>query len=142
MSDKVALSFIEVCSALRNYQLPDVYAVIVILRGGIVPASLVAYQLDCDLHIVRVNYRNDDNKPVRTEPTFLDEFVLDLPKDSRILLVDDVSVSGKTLEVVRKKIARFQVQTFVLKGRGDHVLFPDIKSCVHWPWKEDVMQIT
>ncbi|NND06764.1 MAG: hypothetical protein HKN87_10325 [Saprospiraceae bacterium] len=142
MSDKVALSFVEICYALRNFKLPETDVVIGIGRGGIIPASLVAFQLKCDLQIVRVNYRNDDNTPVRTKPTFLDEFALDLPVDSRILLVDDVSVSGKTLEVVKEKISQYKVQTFVLKGQGDHVLFPDIKSCVHWPWKEDVMQVT
>ncbi len=140
MSQKVALSFQEICSALENYDLPDTDIVIGIGRGGTVPACLVASKLGCDLLIVRVNYRDDDNKPVRIEPVFLEDLTFSFPPKTKVLLVDDVSVTGKTLEVVKARLNPFPVQTFVLKGRADHVLYPEIKVCVRWPWHETIAQ--
>ncbi|MEM8970289.1 MAG: hypothetical protein AAGE93_27990, partial [Bacteroidota bacterium] len=52
-----------------------------------------------------------------------------------ILLVDDVSVTGKTLKTVKAELAEYRVTTFVLKGKADLVVFPDIGTCVDWPWK-------
>lgn len=141
MSQKKALSFVEITSALRSLPLPQVDVVVGIGRGGIVPASLVASKLGCELHIVRVNYRDDDNKPVRPTPTFLEDVSFSLPANTRILLVDDVSVTGKTLTAVQERLDGFNVQTFVMKGKGDYVLFPDIKTCVQWPWHEKPVQL-
>jgi hypoxanthine phosphoribosyltransferase len=51
------------------------------------------------------------------------------------LLVDDVSVTGKTLEEARSLFKGNHITTFVFKGKADFVLLPDIKDCVDWPWK-------
>ena len=138
MSHKLSLSFKEISEAFRRFALPETDLVIGIGRGGVVPATLAAYQLGCELQIVRVNYRDDENQPVRFQPEFLEDFYINLKKGKRILLVDDVSVTGKTLELVKEKLPDYQVKTFVMKGKADHVLFPDIKTCVHWPWKETI----
>ena len=53
-----------------------------------------------------------------------------------ILLVDDVSVSGKTMAVALSQLKGLSVKTFAMKGKADYVLFPDIQDCVKWPWKE------
>lgn len=136
MTQKISLSFKEISAAFRRFPLPETDLVVGIGRGGVVPASLAAHQLGCELQIVRVNYRDDDNHPVRFQPEFLQDFSLGLAEGKRILLVDDVSVSGKTLAIVKEKLSAYSVTTFVMKGKADYVLFPDIKTCVHWPWKE------
>ncbi len=141
MAEKISLSFKEISAALHRFSLPSADLVIGIGRGGIVPASLVAHQLRCGLHIVQVNYRDDDNQPARVQPEFLQDFSLNIEKNQKILLVDDVAVSGKTLEVVKDKLKAHTVQTFVLKGKADYVLFPDIKTCVNWPWKEPITHV-
>jgi hypoxanthine phosphoribosyltransferase len=51
------------------------------------------------------------------------------------LVVDDVSVSGKTLEKARQLLAGNEVKTLTLKGNADYVIFPEIRDCVKWPWK-------
>jgi len=51
------------------------------------------------------------------------------------LLVDDVSVTGKTLKCAVENLQDYTVYTFVLKGKADYVLFPEINTCVEWPWK-------
>src|SRR5690606_26983449 len=107
MSNKVSLSFASISAALHQFSFPETDLVIGIGRGGIVPASLVAHQLRCALHIVHVNYRNDDNQPVRFQPEFLHTFSPNLEKNMKILLVDDVSVTGKTLAIVKEKLAGY-----------------------------------
>ena len=134
MDTKVPVSFVKISKALARFTFPPADIVIGIGRGGIVPASLVAHQLDLPLFIASVNYRDDRNQPIRESPEFLDVFPASFPKGSRILLVDDVAVTGKTLALLKKTLKDYPVNTFVLKGKADFVLFPDIKTCVHWPW--------
>ena len=88
------------------------------------------------MSLIRINYRAEDNSPQRDAPEILEPFKL--PADvKRILLVDDVSVSGQTLETAKKLLTGYDVTSFVLKGKGDLVVFPEIGECVAWPWKLD-----
>ena len=133
MSAKVALSFTDISRRLKALPLPDVDLVIGIARGGVVPASLAAYQLDRPLQVIRVQYRADDNQPLHDTPVLLSQ--PPLPEAPlRILLVDDVCVSGSTMAAARAALAGHEVVTLVCKGRGDFVLFPEISECVAWPW--------
>jgi hypoxanthine phosphoribosyltransferase len=94
----------------------------------------VAHQLELPLRLLRINYRAPDNSPRHSVPTLLAK-IPPLPVGARILLVDDVSVSGQTLELARDLLKTHKVITFTLKGKADYVLFPKIASCVNWPWK-------
>jgi len=135
-SNRLSLSFKEISDALSDFVLPPTDLVIGIGRGGVVPASLTAFKLKCDMQIVEVNYRNDQNNPVRPSPTFLANFSIKDQSVRRILLVDDVSVSGSTMNLVKARLSDYDVTTFVMKGNADFVLFPDIRSCVNWPWSQ------
>jgi uncharacterized protein len=53
-----------------------------------------------------------------------------------ILLVDDVSVTGATLETAEKLLPNFQVTTLVIKGKADFVLYPDVRACILLPWRD------
>ncbi len=135
MSDKVTLDFVTISQALKNVQLPPVDCVVGIAEGGIVPAALLAHQLALPLQLLWINYRAPDNSPRRSAPELLVENVPLLPDGARILLVDDVSVSGQTLSLARSLLKQYEVVTFTLKGQADFVLFPEIAACVNWPWK-------
>lgn len=135
MEQKAHISFQTISRAIRVFPFPAADLVIGIGRGGIVPASLVAHQLQCELKIVNVNHRDDNNHPLHDMPVFIHDFTPDFDSNTRILLIDDVSVTGKTLAVVKLKLKDFDVNTFVLKGKADFVLFPEIRTCVNWPWK-------
>ena len=141
MGHKTSLSFTTVSEALRAFSLPQTDCVIGIGRGGVVPASLIAHQLGCDLHIVQVNYRDDDNRPTYQHPRWIQDTVPDFRPDTRVLLVDDVSVSGQTLATVSARLKDFTVTTLVLKGKADLVVFPDLATCVHWPWKTELHEV-
>ncbi|HEX8531858.1 MAG TPA: phosphoribosyltransferase [Cytophagales bacterium] len=131
---KTPLSFLEISRRLRALPLPEVDLVLGIATGGTVPASLAAHQLGCDMLLVHVNYRDEGNVPRYPAPVL---FTLPpLPEGRRrILLVDDVSVSGKTMAAVLPLLAGHEVITLVMKGKADYVLFPEVRTCVQWPWQ-------
>lgn len=133
IKEKVALSFLEIRARLVQLELPEVDLVVGIATGGSIPASLVAYKLNRTLALVRLNYRAENNTPQHLQPLLQAPF--QPPEAQRVLLVDDVSVSGRTLGVARALLPHCQITTLVLKGRADVVLFPEIERCVSWPWK-------
>ncbi|MBW7916782.1 MAG: phosphoribosyltransferase [Trueperaceae bacterium] len=131
---KVALPFTEIARRIAAAELPRVDLVIGVATGGVVPAALLAYRLGVPLARFDINYRAPDNSPRRPAPELL--AAPSLPQaGTRVLLVDDVTVSGQTLGLARALLAGCEVTTLALKGRGaDIVLFPEVASCVAWPW--------
>lgn len=130
----VPLSFKQITERLKKLDLPEFDLVIGIGSGGIPPATFVAFHLNTELQVMTMNYRDEKNNPRYDEPQLLNKPEWDL-KDKKILLVDDVSVSGKTMEAAKAQLAGFNVTTLAMKGKADYVLFPDVKECVKWPWK-------
>lgn len=133
--EKQLLSFTDISKALYQFRFPEVDFVIGIATGGIYPAVMIAHQLKLDFGFLHIHFRDADNKPLYNEPRILSNPIENLDKAKRILLVDEVSVSGKTMEKAKELLTDFDVQTFVLKGKADMVLFPDVRSCIIWPWK-------
>ncbi|WP_299432258.1 phosphoribosyltransferase [uncultured Meiothermus sp.] len=130
---KVKLEFHTISQRLQSLMLPTVDVVVGIARGGIVPASMVAHQLGVPLVLLHLNYRDDHHKPHRPQPQLLKPLNFD-PTGKHILLVDDVSVTGATLQVAQAYLKGATLTTLTLKGRADWVLFPEIRECVDWPW--------
>lgn len=140
------LAFARIAERLRVADLPPRDAVDVVVavgRGGGVPGALVAYQLGKPLRLLRLTFRDDANAPRAAAP----EPLGDVPdvRGQRVVLVDDVTVSGATLRRARELLGAAQVVTVAFKGRpgsADVVLFPDVPTCVRWPWAEDVADPT
>jgi hypoxanthine phosphoribosyltransferase len=130
----VTISFKEIIERLKNLDLPEFDLVIGIGSGGIPPAAFVAFHLNTELQVISMNYRDEENKPRYNEPVLLKKPEWELEK-KRILLVDDVSVSGKTLDSALKILEGYNVKTLVMKGKADYSLFSDVRDCVKWPWK-------
>ena len=133
--DKVDVSLAEIEDRLAALAFPDLDMIVAIASGGRVPAGLIARRLELSLKIIEIKYRMADNKPLYDQPRLIsaDEF----PAETRrLLLVDDVSVSGKTMQTARQFLSGHTITTFVLKGKADYVLFPEIRSCVNWPWHQ------
>ena len=129
------LNFADISDRLKQLILPPTDLVIGVGRGGIVPAAMVAHQLGCEMQVVQVNYRDDENTPRYDLPRILSALTLPHSQSLRLLIVDDVSVSGKTLDVVKQLFSAHSITTLVCKGKADYVLYPEIRECVHWPWK-------
>ena len=134
MTTKVKLEFHTISQRLREAPLPMVDLVVGIGRGGIVPATMVAHQLGVRLVVLRLNYRDDDNKPRRPAPELIEPVSTDL-QGKRVLLVDDVSVSGATLNKAKEILTGANITTLTFKGKADIVLFPEVRECVDWPWR-------
>ncbi|WP_114750081.1 phosphoribosyltransferase [Pleomorphovibrio marinus] len=136
-STKPLVPFEEVSKAIRSQDYPPVDLVVGIGSGGTIPATLVAFHLKVPLRVLWVNYRDEENQPVRPQPEFTVPFLeQELPSKGNILLVDDVAVSGKTLEKVMNSLPEsLNITTLVLKGKADIVLLPHLSTCVKWPWK-------
>jgi uncharacterized protein len=130
----VPVSFKEITKRLKNINLPEFDLVIGIGSGGIPPAAFVAFYLNAELQVMSMNYRDEDNTPRYDEPLLLQKPDWNL-EGKRILLVDDVSVSGKTMNAALKILEGCNVKTLAMKGKADYVLFTEIKECVKWPWK-------
>ena len=130
----IPLSFKQISKRLKQLDLPEIDLVIGIGSGGIPPATFVAFYLDAELQVMTLNYRDEKNNPLYEAPKVLQKPEWNL-EGKRILLVDDVSVSGKTMNVALEQLKGLDVKTLAMKGRADFVLFPEIKDCVKWPWK-------
>jgi uncharacterized protein len=133
-NNKVNLDFATLSRALKAFPLPEVDHVVGIATGGIVPASLIAHQLNLPMSLIEINYRARDNSPRYPKPVLLSWQPLPIG-GQRVLLVDEVSVTGKTMAFAKTFLTEHEVFTFALKGKADYVLFPEIESCVNWPWK-------
>ena len=131
---KIDLSFQEISQRLKELSLPEVDWVMGVATGGIVPASLVAHQLGKPLALLHINFRARDNSPRYEQPQLLASLP-ELGDGQRVLLVDDVSVSGRTVALAKAQLCQHEVTTLVLKGQGDFVLFPEVAACVNWPWQ-------
>ncbi len=131
---KVKLEFHTISQRLHEIQLTQVDIVVGIARGGMVPAMMVAHQLGVPLELLQLNYRDDNNKPRRPQPQLLKPTALKL-EGKRVLLVDDVSVTGATLRVAKELLEGAIITTLTCKGQADLVLFPEIAECVAWPWR-------
>jgi hypoxanthine phosphoribosyltransferase len=130
----VPLSFKQIIVRLKQIDLPEVDLVIGIGSGGVPPATFVAFYLNTDLQVMTLNYRDEKNNPLYEAPKVLQKPEWNL-EGKRILLVDDVSVTGKTMNKALEQLKGLDVKTLAMKGKADFVLFPEIKDCVKWPWK-------
>lgn len=131
------LSFKEIRQRLNNISLPDFDLIIGIANGGTVPASLIAYLSGIEMRIIRINYRDEENNPLYESPKLITKLNYEV-KNLKLLIVDDVAVTGKTLEKASSFFQGNEIYTLVFKGKADYVLFPEINSCVNWPWKVGV----
>ena len=131
-----SLSFSDITGRLASWTFPDRIDVVVgIATGGVVPAALVAMRLGVEMTVMALNYRDEANEPRYVEPRLLSP-IPELGSARRVLLVDDVYVTGKSWEAARRLLpATVEVLPFVLKGRVDFALIRDVDGCVKWPWK-------
>ncbi len=131
-----SLAFEEIAARLARWRFPaGIAGVVGIASGGVVPAALVAQRLGVGLKVIALNYRDDANEPRFPAPMLLST-IPDVTGWRKILLVDDVFVSGSTWHAARAHLpSDVEVLPFVLKGKTDFALIRDIDGCVQWPWR-------
>jgi len=120
---------------VRSQPLGELQAVVALARGGLVLGALAAYELQLPLRVLRLRYRDDSNRPLGSQPSAVGP--IPEVRGQRVLLVDDVSVSGATLRAARELLGCAAL-TLVAKGRpgaADLILFDNLPGCVDWPWQ-------
>jgi adenine/guanine phosphoribosyltransferase-like PRPP-binding protein len=135
----IDLCFDEIIQRLDRLDIPRFDMVVGIATGGVIPAALVATKIHADLMTLRVEFRDKDNQILYSRPRVHADGRL--PEGiTSILIVDDVAVTGKTMNAVRALWPKKNIQTLVFKGKADYVLLPEVDTCVNWPWKTIMKQ--
>jgi xanthine phosphoribosyltransferase len=131
-----AVTFQSIVERLNHWRFPDrLDGVVGIATNGVVPAALVAQRLGLEMKVIALNYRDEANEPRHAEPRLLSP-APDLGAWKRVLLVDDVWVTGQSWHAARAALpAGVEVLPFVMKGQTDFALMRDIDGCVQWPWR-------
>ena len=113
-----------------------------IARGGLVPAGALAYALDCkNLFTISVEFYTGVDARLEVPvmlPPFLDARDLD---QARVLIVDDVADTGKTLELVHQFCAGHvaEARTAVLYEKPQSIIKADFawrrtERWINFPW--------
>ena len=119
---------------------PDI--VLGIARGGLIPAGAIAYALDCkNLFTISVEFYTGVDARLEVPvmlPPFLDARDLD---SARVLVVDDVADTGRTLELVHAFCAGHvaEARTAVLYEKPQSVIKADFAwrrtdRWINFPW--------
>ena len=124
----------EIISGIKKLNLKDKFDLIVgISRGGVVPAAMISSYLKLPLEIIKLNFRDDSQAPKYVAPKLVDPIDFDF-ENKRVLLVDDRSNSGATLETAKKLLLKAEsVKTLVINGKADYSLFEE--GCFKMPWE-------
>ena len=116
----------EVLERFRTIEFHDDFDMIVaIANGGIVPAGIINQRLQKEVHLLRINLRDEYQHPKYDAPQLLAPVDFDF-KDKSILLVDDRIKTGSTIRLAR------MIKTFAVTGTADYALFDE--TCFKFPW--------
>lgn len=133
MTTPPTIEFKTIRTALQNAELPPADLIIGIGSGGVVLASMAACITDTPMIVLWLAYRDKNNIPIHANPQLVQDFTLP-KKVNRVILVDDVVVTGKTLKTAKDILFPVKTTSLALMGAADIILFPDLESCVQWPW--------
>jgi hypoxanthine phosphoribosyltransferase len=120
-------------AALAWIQSEKFEAIVAVANGGIMPAALLHEELGLPMGVVQINYRDPENKPRYPEARLLEAGPAPFP-GKKVLIVDDVSRSGRTLARAREFLSASTVKTFLLNGEADFSLYRT-PECLRMPWK-------
>ncbi len=126
------LTFSKFFSLLNKVKFEKLDLIVAIGKGGIIPAVFIHQKLKIPIETIWINFRDETNKPIRKEPILIKK--LKKIKNKKILLVDDVSRTGKTLEKAKKILKGNKIKTFVVNGKADYYIL-NKEECVEFPWK-------
>ncbi|VVB98703.1 Orotate phosphoribosyltransferase [uncultured archaeon] len=135
----IPVSFEEIVSsapweAMEKYS-PDL--VVGIARGGVILAAAAAFRMGSPLETINASLYNDE-KPAKEKTGELQLGKAPDVRGKKILLVDDVSNTGRTLEAVKAALlsagAR-EIRTFVYAGKADFSCRA-FEKCLRFPWEK------
>ncbi|MEN6588431.1 MAG: phosphoribosyltransferase [Proteiniphilum sp.] len=126
-------SFEEVMQRFREIRFHEPFDMIVaIANGGIIPAAIINQRLNIDIQLLKINLRDQDQKPKYDSPKLVSPIDFDY-SDKTILLVEDRIKTGATVQFAIDLLqgAR-QIRTFAVNGKADYSLYDE--ACFRFPW--------
>lgn len=118
---------------LENQPLGDFDLIVAVARGGLVPAALISSMTGTDMAAIWINLRDENREEKHEKPRLMREKNFN-PSGKRILLVDDMSRTGKTLTFAKKHLdTAKEIKTLVLSGKSDYSFLPS-GECIEVPW--------
>lgn len=129
----MAKSFEEVMERFRTITFEEEFDILVaIANGGIVPAAIINQRLQKEIHLLKINLRDEYQHPKYDKPQLLAPIDFDF-KGKSILLVDDRIKTGSTIKLARELMKEpRQIKTFAVNGTADYALFDE--ACFRFPW--------
>lgn len=129
----MAKTFDEVMERFRSITFEDEFDLIVaIANGGIVPAAIINQRLQKEIHLLKINLRDEYQHPKYDRPKLLAPIDFDF-KGKSILLVDDRIKTGSTICLAKELMKEAsQIKTFAVNGTADYALFDE--ACFRFPW--------
>ena len=129
----MAKTFDEVMERFRSIAFEDEFdKIVAIANGGIVPAGIINQRLQKEIHLLKINLRDEYQHPKYDQPKLLAPIDFDF-RDKRILLVDDRIKTGSTIKLAKELMQEARmIKTFAVNGNADYALFDE--ACFKFPW--------
>ncbi len=106
--------------------------IVAIANGGIIPAAMLSQALQVKMELLKINYRDINQKPVYDQPKLLSPIDFDVTGKT-ILLVEDRVKTGSTLNYAKQLLSSASmVKTFAVNGPADYSLYDE--KCFSFPW--------
>jgi len=126
-------TFEEVMERFRSIEFDEQFDMIVaIANGGIIPAAILNQRLNIGIHLLKINLRDTNQKPIYDSPQLVSPIDFDFEEKS-ILLVEDRVKTGASLNLAVKLLDKAKlVKTFAVNGYANYFLYNE--SCFKFPW--------
>lgn len=123
-------------------------AIVAITRGGLVPAAIVARELNIRVveSVSVKSYAHKDQGDVQVLKAIADEILADNKAGKKILIVDDLVDTGATARVVRDMLPGAHLATVYAKPKGRDMVDTFITEVsqdtwIYFPWDLDVTYV-
>ena len=126
-------SWLEVAGKISAIHFNESFDLIVaIANGGIIPAALINQRLLLPIELLKLSFRDAQQKPLFDTPRLLEKLSFD-PAGKKILLVEDRVKTGASLQLAQLLLSEAAlVKTFAVNGKADYSLFDE--TCFRFPW--------
>lgn len=139
-SKALAWRLLEKCS--------DWKGIIAITRGGLIPAGIVARELEIKLiETIGISSYDDYDDKVRSQVSIIkniDKKIIGSGKGW--LVIDDLVDSGNTAKILRKLLPKAHIATVYAKPEGEpivntYVTWVSQDTWIYFPWDVDIQPI-
>jgi len=127
--------------AWKLHELGAWKGIIAVTRGGLVPAAIVARELEIRIieTISAIGYHYDDSKPAQQDSIEIVKHPANVGDGEGWLVVDDLVDTGRTFEVLRKMLPKAHFATVYAKPKGKPLVDTFVTEVsqdtwIYFPW--------